>query len=59
METCSPCQLRKQNRSPHKEKKVVSTFKLLELLQLDLIGLEAYKSIGGKLYAFVIVDDSS
>ena len=59
METCSACQLGKQTRTPHKAKKMVSTSKPLELLHLDLFGPEAYKSIGGKQYAFVIVDDYS
>ncbi|KAL8104043.1 hypothetical protein AgCh_028321 [Apium graveolens] len=37
----------KKIRSTHKAKKMVSTSKPLELLHLDLFGLEAYKSIGG------------
>ena len=56
---CSACQLGKQIRSTHKAKKMVSTSKTLELLHLDLFGPEAYKSIGGKQYGFVIVDDYS
>ena len=58
-EVCSACQLGKQIRSTHKAKKMVSTSKPLELLHLDLFGPEAYKSIGGKQYGFVIVDDYS
>ncbi|KAL8107872.1 hypothetical protein AgCh_024325 [Apium graveolens] len=58
-EVCSACQLGKQIRSTHKAKKMVSTSKPLELLHLDLFGPEAYKSIGGKQYGFVIIDDYS
>ena len=58
-EVCTACQLGKQIRSTHKAKKVVSTSKPLELLHLDLFGPEAYKSLGGKQYGFVIVDDYS
>ncbi|KAL8104030.1 hypothetical protein AgCh_028308 [Apium graveolens] len=45
-EVCSASQLGKKIRSTHKVKKIVSTSKPLELLHLDLFGLEAYKSIG-------------
>ncbi|KAL8087693.1 hypothetical protein AgCh_037733 [Apium graveolens] len=38
---------------------MVSTTQPLELLHLDLFGPEAYKSIGGKQYCFVIIDDYS
>ncbi|KAL8097244.1 hypothetical protein AgCh_030390 [Apium graveolens] len=58
-EVCLACQLVKKIRSTPKAKKMVSTSKPLELLHLDLFGPEAYKSIGGKQYGFVIVDDYS
>ena len=38
---------------------MVYTSKPLELLHLDLFGPESYKSIGGKQYGFVIVNDYS
>ena len=56
-QVCDACQLGKQIQSSHKAKKVVSTTKSLELLHLDLFGPESYKSIRGKQYGFVIVDD--
>ena len=58
-EVCSACQLGKQIRSTHKAKNMVSTSQPLELLHLDLFGPEAYKSIGGKQYCLVVVDDYS
>ncbi|XP_063942869.1 uncharacterized protein LOC108194565 [Daucus carota subsp. sativus] len=58
-EVCSACQLGKQIRSTHKAKNLVSTSQPLELLHLDLFGPEAYKSIGGKQYCLVVVDDYS
>ena len=53
------CQLGKQIRSSFKSKGSVLTTKPLELLHLDLFSLVSPSSLGGKSYAFVIVDDYS
>ena len=57
--TCGPCQLGKQAKTPFKPKSIVSTTKPLELLHMDLFGPNRVASLGGKLYAYVIVDDYS
>ncbi|XP_019226340.1 PREDICTED: uncharacterized protein LOC109207804 [Nicotiana attenuata] len=49
----------KQTRSSFKIKNFVSTSKALQLLHLDLFGPTRTASIGGRKYAFVIVDDFS
>jgi len=56
---CDACQLGKQTRSSFKIKNIVSTSKPLQLLHMDLFGPTRTASIGGKKYAFVIVDDFS
>jgi len=56
---CDACQLGKQTRSSFKGKDIVSTSKPLQLLHMDLFGLTRTASIGGKRYAFVIIDDFS
>jgi transposase InsO family protein len=56
---CSACQAGKQIRAKHPVKNVVSTTRPLELLHIDLFGPNAYISIGGNKYGFVIVDDYS
>ena len=56
---CDACQLGKQTRSSFKVKDIVSTTKPLQLLHMDLFGPTKTASIGGKRYAFVIVDDYS
>nr|XP_016439704.1 PREDICTED: uncharacterized protein LOC107765553 [Nicotiana tabacum] len=56
---CDACQLGKQTRSSFKVKNIVSTSKPLQVLHMDLFGPTRTVSIGGKKYAFVIVDDFS
>ncbi|KAL8095322.1 hypothetical protein AgCh_036693 [Apium graveolens] len=59
IEPCSACQLGKQVKTSFTSKNKVSTSVPLQLLHLDLFGPERYVSLGGKNYAFVIVDDYS
>ncbi|KAL8103113.1 hypothetical protein AgCh_027590 [Apium graveolens] len=56
---CTACQLGKQVKTSFTAKNRVSTTDPLQLLHLDLFGPERYVSLGGKNYAFVIVDDYS
>ena len=56
---CEVCQLGKQCKISFKSKDCISTFRPLQLLHLDLFGLAQIKSLGEKLYVFVIVDDFS
>ncbi|WRX18659.1 Integrase [Theobroma cacao] len=49
----------KQIRTSLKTKNIVSTFRPLELLHIDLFGPISTTSLGGKSYGFVIVDDYS
>ncbi|KAK1391540.1 Serine/threonine protein kinase SRPK1 [Heracleum sosnowskyi] len=58
-EPCTSCQMGKQVRTSFKIKKQISTTVPLQMLHLDLFGPESYVSLGGKRYAFVIVDDFS
>ncbi|KAL8116542.1 hypothetical protein AgCh_022894 [Apium graveolens] len=59
IEPCLACQLGKQVKTSFTAKNKVSTYVPLQLLHLDLFGPERYVSLGGKNYAFVIVDDYS
>ena len=54
---CDACQFGKQARNSFKSKNLVSTFRPLELLHIDLFWHMDVLSMGGKSYAFVIVDD--
>jgi hypothetical protein len=56
---CSACQAGKQVANTHPTKAYMSTSRVLELLHMDLFGPTTYKSLGGNLYCFVIVDDYS
>jgi hypothetical protein len=56
---CSACQARKQVANSHPKKSTISTTRPLELLHMDLFGPTTYRSIGGNIYCFVIVDDYS
>ena len=53
------CQMGKQIKTSFKNKNFISTSRPLELLHMDLFGLSRTTSLGGKSYAFVIVDDLS
>ena len=56
---CEACQMRKQIKTSFKNKNFISTSRPLELLHMDLFGPSRTTSLGGKSYAFVIVDDFS
>jgi len=56
---CEACQKGKQTRKSFKLKIFVSTSKPFELLHMDLFGPSRTMSIGGNLYALVVVDDFS
>ena len=54
---CDACQFGNQVKSSFKSKKYISTSRPLQLLHLDLFGPLRTTSLGGKHYAFVIIDD--
>jgi hypothetical protein len=54
---CSSCQPGKQVGNTHPKKRMMSTSKPFELLQMDLFGPTQYTSISENKYDFVIVDD--
>lgn len=54
-----PCQLGKQTQSPHKKINYINTSQALELIHIDLMDPMRTKSIGGKKYIIVVVDDFS
>ena len=54
---CGACQMGKQTKASHHKVNVIATSRYLELLQVDLIGPTRTKSLGGKRYIMVIVDD--
>lgn len=56
---CDACHLCKKTRSFFKGKDNVSTSKPLQLLHMDLFGPTRTAIIGGKRYAFLIVNDFS
>jgi len=56
---CEACQKGKQTKVSFKPKNVVSTERPLEMLHMDLFGPSRIMSLGGNLYALVIVDDFS
>ncbi|KAK2982356.1 hypothetical protein RJ640_030390 [Escallonia rubra] len=56
---CDACQYGKQSKTSFHAKSVVSTSRTLQLFHLDLFGPTRNASLGGKFYAFVIVDDFS
>ena len=56
---CEACQMGKQIKTSFKNKIFISTSRPLELLHMDLFGPSKTTSLGGKSYAFVIVDDFS
>ena len=49
----------KQIKNSFKNKNFISTTRSLELLHMDLFGISRTPSLGGKSYAYVIVDDFS
>ena len=56
---CGACQMGKQTKASHHKVNVIATSRCLELLHVDLIGPTRTKSLGGKRYIMVIVDDFS
>ena len=54
---CGACQMGKQTKASHHKVNVIATSHCLELLHVDLIGPTRTKSLGGKRYITVIVDD--
>jgi hypothetical protein len=53
------CQAGKQVGAPHHAKNIMTTIRLMEILQIDLFGPIAYISISGNKYGLIIVDDYS
>jgi len=53
------CQIGKQTRMSHPRLEHKVTSKVLKLLHMDFMGLMQVKSIGGKRYDFVVIDDFS
>ena len=56
---CSACQAGKQVGGSHPVKNIMTIRRPLELLHMDLFGLNAYKSLDGNSFGLVIVDDFS
>ncbi|KAK2371769.1 gag-protease polyprotein [Trifolium repens] len=56
---CGECQIGKQTRMSHPMLEHQTTSKVLEVLHMDLMGPMQVESLGGKRYAFVVVDDYS
>ena len=56
---CHACQLGKQTKISFKSKNIISTTRCLELIHMDLVGPSRTLSLGGRAYAFVMVDDFS
>ncbi|GKC44389.1 retrovirus-related pol polyprotein from transposon TNT 1-94 [Tanacetum coccineum] len=56
---CSACEQRKIHRKHHKSKTDFASNKPLYLLHMDLCGSMRLKSINGKRYVLVVVDDYS
>ncbi|KAK2451550.1 putative mitochondrial protein [Trifolium repens] len=56
---CVECQIGKQTRMSHPMLEHQVTSRTLELLHMDLMGPMQVESLGGKRYAFMVVDDFS
>ncbi|XP_058771038.1 uncharacterized protein LOC131644531 [Vicia villosa] len=56
---CGECQVGKQTRMSHPKVRHLTTSRVLELLHMDLMGPMQMESLGGKKYAYVVVDDYS
>ena len=54
---CGLCQLGKQKKAKHPGTQLSTASRPLELLHLDLMGPTKTKSLGGKRYIMVVVDD--
>ena len=56
---CGECQVGKQTKTSHPKLGHPTTSRVLELLHMDLMGPMQVESLGGKRYAYVVVDDHS
>ena len=56
---CGECQIGKQTKMSHQKLRHDTTSRVLELLHMDLMGPMQVESLGGKKYAYVVVDDFS
>jgi hypothetical protein len=56
---CAPCRHGKMVATPHPPLTDVMTERLTELLHMDLVGPTRVRSVGGKWYVLVVVDDYS
>jgi transposase InsO family protein len=56
---CGECQVGKQTKMSHPKLGHPTTSRVLELLHMDLMGPMQVESLGGKKYAYVVVDDHS
>ena len=56
---CSACEAGKITKKHHSAKSIMTTTRPLEILHMDLFGLQNYASLGGNKYGLVIVDDFS
>ena len=56
---CGECQIGKQVKMSHQKLQHQTTSRVLELLHMDLMGPMQVESLGGKRYAYVVVDDFS
>jgi hypothetical protein len=56
---CSACQARKQVRTHHHAKNIMTITRSLKMLHMDLFVPIAYISIVGNKYGLVIIDDYS
>ncbi|KAK2402491.1 cysteine-rich RECEPTOR kinase [Trifolium repens] len=56
---CGDCQIGKQIQMSHPRLPHQGTSRVLELLHMDLMGPMQVESLGGRRYAFVVVDDFS
>ena len=57
--SCDICSQWKQMRASFKSKNEISTNRPLQLSHMDLFGPTQTRSMGGKFYAYVVVDDYS
>lgn len=51
------CPIGKQRKMSHKKLQHLTTSKVMELLHMGLMGPMQVESLGGKRYAYVVVDD--
>jgi hypothetical protein len=56
---CAPCRHGKMVATPHPPLTDVMTKRPTELLHMDLVGPDRVRSVGGKWYVLVVVDDYS